>query len=181
MFEICRGVTPELMWVGKQIDVHSRRGSLEMPRNDKPVPSIVSPSAKDRNRLRLEARGGGYFEESLCGASSRVFHQLQAGYAQPLGGQTVDFAHLRGGQSFHSRFTTRLQHPAAADVHDLAGNILRLFGSKEVDRGSYVFDRGRAADGKPRVPNAARLTERQLVLIDARGIHDVDGNPVLRF
>src|SRR3984893_13833037 len=52
---------------------------------------------------------------------------------------------------------TKLQHPPAADVHHLSGDVFSFFGSKERHGRGHVFHRGRAADGKPRVPHAARL------------------------
>src|SRR5260370_42672214 len=98
-----------------------------------------------------------------------------------IGGEAVDFAYLGSSKSFHGRSTARSQHPAAADIDDLSGDILGFFGCEKSYRGSNIFDRGRATDWKTRVADFAGFLQRQLIFIDARRVHNVYGDPVLGF
>jgi hypothetical protein len=36
------------------------------------------------------------------------FHQLQAGDAKSLSGESIDFAHFGSGEGFHGRFTMEI-------------------------------------------------------------------------
>jgi len=75
----------------------------------------------------------------------------------------------------------RLQHPAAADVHNLTGNIFRFFRREKRNGSGNVFDRRRTADGKPRVFHAASFVKSQIFLIDTGRIDDIYGDAVLGF
>src|SRR5260370_11717208 len=52
---------------------------------------------------------------------------------------------------FHERFRAKSKHPAAADVDDLSGDILRLFGREKGYRRGNIFDRRRTTDREARV------------------------------
>src|SRR4029077_4970624 len=119
------------------------------------VSAIVAFAAEDRDLYWLDRGSIHDVTASIRHASARCFHELKTGDPVALGGQAVDFAHLGSGENFHGRLAGRLEHPAAADVDDLAGDILRFVGSEKGDGGGNIFHGGRAADGKTRVADAA--------------------------
>src|ERR1700722_4248545 len=76
---------------------------------------------------------------------------------------------------------TKLQHPPAADIHHLSSDVFSFLGSEERHRRGHIFHRGRAAEGKPRVPHAACLAQCQLILVNAGRVHHINRNPVFGF
>src|SRR4029077_238367 len=151
----------------------------------KSVAAIVSLSAKHADRTSAKRIRISEALISVADGMASVFHQLKAGNTKALDGDAINLTHLRCGQSFHSRFTPKFtaksEHPAAADIDDLASDILRLFGSEEGNRGSDIFDSGRAADRKAGVADAACFVQRELVFVDAGGIDDINGDAVFGF
>lgn len=125
-------------------------------RDDESVSAIV-PLATENDDATW-AIDGPLCEEivyAVAYVATGVFHELQAGNAMVLDGEPVNFAHFGCGECFHRRKEMRLQHPAAADVYNLAGDVLRFFGREKRNGSRDVLDRRRTANGKPRVSDAA--------------------------
>src|SRR5580698_7419183 len=68
-----------------------------------------------------------------------------------------------------------LQHPSAADVQDLTGNVVGGLGGEKFDGG------GRAPGGKAGIGEASRFVESEVFFVNIRRVHDVDGDAVLCF
>src|SRR5262249_51168622 len=103
--EICGRVAVQLGRSGEKVDMHSSRCLLQMARSHKSIPAVVSFSAEHANTARHPAELRGAFQIMLTKdfgqASACCFHEFEAGNAEALSGQAVNFAHLRCGKSFH--------------------------------------------------------------------------------
>src|SRR5438128_11368929 len=73
----------------------------------------------------------------------------------------------------------KLKHPAAANVHDLSGDIFSFLGGEERNGCGDIVHSARAANRKPRVLDTARFVEPQFFFVNARRIHDVHRDAVL--
>src|SRR5260370_20739013 len=70
------------------------------------------------------------------------------------------------------------EHPAAAYVDTLSGDIFGFFRSEKRYRRCDVVYSGRAADGKTRVLDAARFVETQFFFVDTRRIYYIHSDSV---
>src|SRR5207249_9571792 len=102
------------------------------PRCHQAVAAIVSFAAEHGNALRQSRRE--LAKNGVGDMFSCVFHQLQAGDAVALGGESIDFSHLGSSESFHGRLTAKSKHPAAADIDDLSGNVFGFLGCEKSHR-----------------------------------------------
>jgi hypothetical protein len=74
-----------------------------VPRYNKPVAAVIPLAAKHTNVARLEPGVFGNSPESFGHPPTRSLHQLQAGNANPLNSQAVNFTHFLCGKNFHGR------------------------------------------------------------------------------
>src|SRR5690348_9928749 len=97
-----------------------------------------------------------------------------------LNGEPVYLAHFGSCECFHKREEQRLQHPPAADVDNLSGDVLGFFGCEKGDGGGHVLDGRRTANGKTCIAHAPRFVEAEFLLVNTGRVDDVYGNSVLR-
>src|SRR5262249_10984207 len=179
--EIRGRIATDLLGTAKEKHTRGDGFILEISGHHETVAAVVAFAAEN-GHASVFARGDDP-PHGVRAFPSGGLHQLQLGNAVALGGEAVDLAHFGSAESFHVRRTTgiTLEHPAARDIDDLSGDVLGFFGREKGDSGGDVVDRRRAADGKAGVLDAARLAKAELVLVDAGGVDDVNGDSVLGF